>query len=37
MRAAWVRRTPGNILDPWEFEPVAIVTSLAELKNQLQA
>lgn len=35
MRAAWVRRTAGNVLDPWEFEPDAIVTSLDELESHL--
>lgn len=35
MRGAWVRRAPGNVLDPWEFEPDAVVTSLGELGRQL--
>jgi len=37
MRAAWVRRQPGNIFDPWEFEPTLTVASLADLVPALAA
>jgi len=35
MHAAWIRRTPDAIFDPWEFEPTIIVSSIIELANQL--
>lgn len=31
MRAAWVRRTPDAIFDPWGIEPTLIVHSLTDL------
>jgi 2-haloacid dehalogenase len=33
LRTAWVQRDPKRVFDPWEFEPDAIVHSLAELKG----
>jgi 2-haloacid dehalogenase len=36
LRTAWVQRDPKRIFDPWEFEPDAIVHSLAELKGILE-
>lgn len=36
LRTAWVQRDPKRIFDPWEFEPDAIVQSLADLKDTLK-
>jgi 2-haloacid dehalogenase len=36
LRTAWVQRDPKRVFDPWEFEPDAIVHSLAELKGILE-
>jgi 2-haloacid dehalogenase len=36
LRTAWVQRDPKRVFDPWEFEPDAIVHSLAELKEILK-
>lgn len=33
LRAAWVRRDPAAVFDPWEEEPDAIVADLAELSR----
>ena len=30
-RAAWVKRSPGKLFDPWELEPTATVPSLTDL------
>ncbi len=35
MKAAWVKRSPGAIFDPWGIEPTTIVKSLVELKEQI--
>ncbi|HMB74063.1 MAG TPA: haloacid dehalogenase type II [Gammaproteobacteria bacterium] len=35
MRAAWVRRSPAAVFDPWEFEPTATITSLVELDTKI--
>jgi len=35
LRAAWVRRNPRAILDPWEIEPDLIVSDLNELSERL--
>ena len=34
-KAAWVRRTPSQVFDPWGVEPTATVTSLGELPAAL--
>lgn len=36
LRTVWVQRDPKRVFDPWEFEPDAIVRSLAELKEILK-
>ena len=33
--AAWVRRDPAAVFDPWEFEPTATITGLDELRSVL--
>jgi 2-haloacid dehalogenase len=35
LRAAWVRRSPGSLFDPWEIEPDAVVAELGELAGAL--
>lgn len=35
MRAAWVRRSPDALYDPWGIEPTLTVTSLADLAVKL--
>ncbi len=35
LRAAWVRRNPRAIFDPWELEPDLIVSDLNELSERL--
>lgn len=35
MKAAWVRRSPDAVFDPWGIEPTITVTNLLELKAQL--
>ncbi len=35
MRAAWVRRSPDSIFDPWGIEPTLTVKGLVELHEQL--
>ncbi|WP_026210878.1 haloacid dehalogenase type II [Flexithrix dorotheae] len=35
MKAAWVKRSPDQIFDPWGIEPTKIISSIAELKNAL--
>lgn len=34
-RAAWVKRSPEALFDPWELEPTAIVADLGELPDRL--
>jgi 2-haloacid dehalogenase len=36
MRAAWVKRSDKALFDPWEFEPTAILHSLAGLQEAVQ-
>lgn len=33
LRAAWVRRDPGRVFDPWEFAPDAVIGNLEELER----
>jgi 2-haloacid dehalogenase len=35
MRAAWVKRSPEALFDPWGIEPTLTVTSLVELAGQI--
>lgn len=35
MRAAWVRRSPEAIFDPWGIEPTLTVSSLTELEEHI--
>jgi 2-haloacid dehalogenase len=35
LRAAWVRRAPGAVLDPWGVEPDLVVADLRELAARL--
>jgi len=35
MRAAWVKRSPDAIFDPWGIEPTVTVSSLSELAGQI--
>lgn len=37
MRGAWVKRKPGDVFDPWEFEPTVTVGGLGELHDALGA
>lgn len=37
MRAAWVRRSPEAIFDPWGIEPTLTVSNLAELDESISA
>jgi 2-haloacid dehalogenase len=37
LKAAWVRRSPAVVFDPWEFQPDIIVSDLTELASQLKA
>lgn len=36
LRAAWVRRNPGAIFDPWDIEPDLVVADLVELNGHLK-
>lgn len=36
LRAAWVRRSPAAVFDPWEIEPTATVASLTDLPALLE-
>jgi len=36
LRTAWVQRDPKRVFDPWEYEPDAVVHSLAELKSAFE-
>jgi len=33
MKAAWVRRSPEAVFDPWEIQPTATVSGIGELVN----
>jgi 2-haloacid dehalogenase len=35
LKAAWVRRDPGRIFDPWEFAPDVVIPNLNELPQAL--
>lgn len=37
MRAAWVKRTPDAVFDPWGIEPTITVTSIGALAAQLSS
>jgi 2-haloacid dehalogenase len=37
LRAAWVKRDPEAVFDPWEFEPDIMVSDLNELAAQLKS
>ena len=37
MRAAWVKRSPDALFDPWGIEPTMTVTSLLELAPRIDA
>ena len=36
MRAAWVKRSPQAVFDPWEIVPTITVSGMAELKEALE-
>lgn len=36
IKAAWVRRNPANIFDPWGIGPTVVISSLGELKNVIE-
>ncbi|MDD2218971.1 MAG: haloacid dehalogenase type II [Desulfoplanes sp.] len=36
MKAAWVRRTPQNIFDPWGIDPTLIVNNLLEMGDRIE-
>jgi 2-haloacid dehalogenase len=36
MRAAWVKRSPTAVFDPWEIEPTLTIAGLTELPGALQ-
>jgi 2-haloacid dehalogenase len=31
LKAAWVRRSPAAVFDPWDYEPTAVISGLGEL------
>ena len=35
-KAAWIRRSPAQVFDPWGVEPTAVVTDLSGLSEVLQ-
>ncbi len=35
LRAAWIKRTPDAVFDPWEMEPTLTVSSLVEFAQRL--
>jgi 2-haloacid dehalogenase len=37
LRAAWIRRSPEQIFDPWEYEPDLIVSDLKSLSKRIPA
>ena len=37
MRAAWVKRSPSAVFDPWEIQPTITIGGLAELPEALAA
>jgi 2-haloacid dehalogenase len=36
LRAAWVRRDPNAVFDPWEFQPDIVVQNLEDLSDQFR-
>jgi 2-haloacid dehalogenase len=36
MRAAWVKRSPGALFDPWGIEPTLTVQSLSDLADRIK-
>ena len=36
LRAAWIKRNPGDILDPWGISPDLVVPSLLDFSSRLQ-
>ena len=36
MRAAWVRRSPRAMFDPWEIQPTITVSGLADLRERIE-
>lgn len=36
MRAAWVKRSPTAVFDPWEIQPTLTIAGLAELQSALR-
>jgi 2-haloacid dehalogenase len=36
LKAAWVRRDPAKVFDPWEFSPDVVVRTLEELYGELR-
>lgn len=36
LKAAWVRRDPGRVFDPWEFAPDAVIGNLEELERMIR-
>jgi 2-haloacid dehalogenase len=37
LRAAWVKRSPEAVFDPWEFEPDIVISDLLELAARLES
>jgi 2-haloacid dehalogenase len=37
LKAAWVRRDPTTVFDPWEFSPDVVVGTLTELSGELES
>jgi 2-haloacid dehalogenase len=35
--AAWVKRSPEAVFDPWEFEPDIVISDLVELSTRLES
>jgi 2-haloacid dehalogenase len=35
MKSAWVKRSENSIFDPWGIDPTLVISSIAELDNQL--
>nr|MBC7612601.1 haloacid dehalogenase type II [Pseudopedobacter sp.] len=35
MRSAWVKRSENSVFDPWGIDPTLVISSIAELDNQL--
>jgi 2-haloacid dehalogenase len=37
LKAAWIKRDPRKIFDPWDIEPDLIVNNLIEFSEQIDA